>query len=403
MTMAITRDKYGEPDPPSTSSNAQSTITILHPGYSDGSNKLLILPGLDCGGVHYGTALTFCGIIASNSFDTGFFAKSREAEPETSEWDSVLIGPRLYFFATADRLSKYAVFTSYDDWPFQGLPLQWQNYTIPPSPSARPFTGLEAQLQERDRSCRLTLYEDGCEVAHLVPKVEAAWFVRNQMMEFVNAGDTQAIDHHANAILLRADLHHLMDKRAWVPMLKEGQLVICTICKPPSQPLSSQFRYREQNRALQELKGVSKECIFARIAWAVIPLVRPFLQLRWTQSQETTAVLDAEGKVRELTGAQLGAMYNFEGQPRSRRASPTKRARSELNTRTPSASADDANNGYNNACCSWNSFDSAYHEPSDDQGCETDEETSPTRGRKRRRTRGSAKGATSLGGRYDAI
>lgn len=101
--MAITRDRYGELDLPSTSSNAESTISFLHPSYSDGSNKFLTLPTLDCGGVQYGAALTFCGIIAGNSTETGFFAKSREAEPEPSEWDSILFGPRLYFFATADR------------------------------------------------------------------------------------------------------------------------------------------------------------------------------------------------------------------------------------------------------------------------------------------------------------
>jgi hypothetical protein len=110
LKMAITRDKYGEPrhattNSPSLGSNLESTISIFHPGYSDGSNKLLTLPAADNGGIYYGTALTICGIVAGNMFDTGFFAKSREAEPEASEWDSVLVGSRFYFFASADRLS----------------------------------------------------------------------------------------------------------------------------------------------------------------------------------------------------------------------------------------------------------------------------------------------------------
>ena len=212
-------------------------------------------------------------------------------------------------------------------------------------------------------------------------------------MEYVNPGDAQAVDHHGNAILLRADLHHLMDKRAWVPMLKENRFVACTICKPPSQPLSSQFRHLYHNVALQELRGVSKECIFARIAWAVIPLVRPFLQLRWTRSHEKTAVFDDCEGVEELTGAQIGAKYNFESssqsRPGSRRASPTKRARSDLETPTPSADTDAAKAGYDVGCCSWDSFDSAYHESSDSEICQAKREDLPPRGRKRQRMEGT--------------
>jgi hypothetical protein len=35
---------------------------------SDDSNQFVSLPALNNGGVHYGTAVTICGIIAGNSF-----------------------------------------------------------------------------------------------------------------------------------------------------------------------------------------------------------------------------------------------------------------------------------------------------------------------------------------------
>ena len=88
--MAITRDKYAEPGDLGTNAlslslNVESMVTILHPGYSDGSNKLHSLPTTDGGGIYYGTALTVCGMSAGNTFNTGFFAKPREAELEASE------------------------------------------------------------------------------------------------------------------------------------------------------------------------------------------------------------------------------------------------------------------------------------------------------------------------------
>lgn len=67
---------------------------------------------------------------------------------------------------------------------------------------AQELIGLQPQLQERDRSCRFTSDEDGCEVVHLVPRGESVWSVCNQMADYVNARDPQAIDHHANAMLL---------------------------------------------------------------------------------------------------------------------------------------------------------------------------------------------------------
>jgi hypothetical protein len=76
-------------------------IKFLHPGYEDGFNSLCTLPAADDGGIHYGTALTACGIIANNAFD-GYFAKERGADQEPDGWDSILRGSKFYFFASND-------------------------------------------------------------------------------------------------------------------------------------------------------------------------------------------------------------------------------------------------------------------------------------------------------------
>jgi hypothetical protein len=192
------------------------------------------------------------------------------------------------------------------------------------------------------------LCEDGCELAHLIPKVEAVWFARNRMMHYVNPGDAHAIHHPGNLIFLRADLRHLMDQRVWVPMLKENRLVVCTMCKPPAQLLSPQFRLLYHNVALQELKGISKECIFARIAWSVIPLIKPFLQLRWTQVLDRTLVLNGNCEVEELSGDQLEAMYNFNSKSESTIACQSRR---ETEPYIPNSDADAIECEYNSAHC----------------------------------------------------
>ena len=276
-------------------------------------------------------------------------------------------------------VARYPIYTCFKEWCFPpSLPAPWREYAIPPIADTR-----LRKVPERDSSCRLTLHADGCEIAHLVPTVDQEWFAHNQINRFVNQGDPQAINHHANAILLRADLHHLMDQRVWVPTLKEKKLLLCSMCKPPATPLSAHFRTLYQNCELQELKGVSKECIFARVAWAVMPLVKAFLQSRATEKSETTAVFDASGKEVYLSAASLQLKTIEASKSASRSASPKKRVRSA------DSAQDDA---YNPQCCSWASFnDSAYGEVSGGYEYEACRHRSPSRGRKRRRVhRGSS-------------
>ena len=60
------------------SENYQHRVHIRHPGYPEGKNTLFNLLAQDRpnGGIHYGTLITICGIIAGNRFD-GLLSRTR--------------------------------------------------------------------------------------------------------------------------------------------------------------------------------------------------------------------------------------------------------------------------------------------------------------------------------------
>jgi HNH endonuclease len=280
-------------------------VRFLHPGYDDQFNILCTLPAADNGGVHFGTALTACGIIANNSFN-GWFARERDAPPEQRDWDSVLLGNKFYYFVSnnpdgmipdlaraltltiPDRY--YPVVPSFKEWQYpQTLPREWADLRI-------------SQLDgsSTDTSCRLSLKESGMDSAHIVPRHEGFWFNQNHMAEFMTES-VSALDDTPNRIGLRADLHRDFDSKLWCAVLKEGRLVCQVFCldKPPPS-----FVGCFHNLELQPISDRSKECFFARIAWTVLPSLREFFGLRSWEIRQKTAVIQG-GKVVELTGKEL--------------------------------------------------------------------------------------------------
>jgi hypothetical protein len=102
-----------QPHPvPSSDVRSREEIRFLHPGYVTPNNTLLHLPRVDRAstgdfGVHYGTALVACGIIANNAFETGRFALDRDGRQRVDlPFDGVLLG-RAYYFFVGDGPSMY--------------------------------------------------------------------------------------------------------------------------------------------------------------------------------------------------------------------------------------------------------------------------------------------------------
>src|SRR4051812_11011081 len=71
-------------------------VTFHHPAYE--STRLIELSAFDglSGGIHYGTALLLCGIIADNIWD-GWLTETRDGNKVDVDKDVVLTG-RDYFF-----------------------------------------------------------------------------------------------------------------------------------------------------------------------------------------------------------------------------------------------------------------------------------------------------------------
>jgi hypothetical protein len=92
----------------------REAIRFLHPGYSI-SSTLLSLPRVDrvesttTFGVHYGTALLACQIIAGNAFDTGRLTLDQAGQrPVNLHLDDILT-ENVYYFMIGEDLGMYLV------------------------------------------------------------------------------------------------------------------------------------------------------------------------------------------------------------------------------------------------------------------------------------------------------
>ncbi|KAI8947199.1 hypothetical protein F4801DRAFT_520271 [Xylaria longipes] len=99
-------EPFSHPPTAEPDGNSKREIEFLHPGYGYPHNILFILPRLNyspfCRGVHYGTALTACQIIANNAFD-GYLAIDREGRERVNpdpvlNFDFLLTKPYYWFF-----------------------------------------------------------------------------------------------------------------------------------------------------------------------------------------------------------------------------------------------------------------------------------------------------------------
>lgn len=207
----------------------------------------------------------------------------------------------------------YPVYTCFLDWELPRLPdlprplreLRLDFHTF------MPF-GNDDQVRFRDRSCRVSNTYDGTEWAHLVPKGEGAWWAREvaPVVRISLAGPE-------NAVLLRKDLHFLLDQKTWTPMVKAGELVV-HVTDATGRGVSLQFQSMWHNRRMQETRGVDKRLILARIAWTVFPLLSNFLYAR-AQAAGPTRVKVHGGGVKDWSPKQCAQAFDVRARSRSPR------------------------------------------------------------------------------------
>lgn len=298
-------------------------VTILHPGYTS-KNRLLELLALDMmgengqsgAGIHHGTALLICGIIAGNVWD-GWFTVGRTGARVDMSREGVLTGQEYYFHVPQPEIGignsegnnavasvsigagtgaavarqgqerppyQYPIVPSFQHWqfPHDNMPPDWprtnqdeqqeSSYILD---MAVPSVSSTSQaVRDRDGTCRLSGYGDQMERAHLCPRIEVDWFMQ-QDMDMYNKSRTltgdNAVDDMANAMALRSDIHQSFDARRFVFVRKSDTWVAHFLAD--TRTLGHVYH----NTQLDLPVAIHPAFVLARLAWAVFPLISNFL------------------------------------------------------------------------------------------------------------------------------
>ncbi|KAL8645679.1 MAG: hypothetical protein Q9210_006572, partial [Variospora velana] len=154
------------------------------------------------------------------------------------------------------------------------------------------------------------------------------WYQENRMDQYgdLNRGGRQGINDPSNIMLLRTDLHRAWDKMRFVHTPKRsttGRLEFVSHVLVYSKELGDLY-----HNARLHLLGVARECLFARFAWAIFPLLSGFLQ-----QGHDRYLLRANSETSELVSAdecfRYGDSWKPANQRTSRTPSPTKRPRTD--------------------------------------------------------------------------
>ncbi|KAL8993210.1 MAG: hypothetical protein Q9169_006517 [Polycauliona sp. 2 TL-2023] len=350
------------------------SIRFLHPCYREHKNLLfeLLAPDNSARGLHHGTARIACAIIAGNRWD-GFLSRTATAEKIDAGDEDLLTEDEYYFIVPGSSftlaLSKnmmltvryasgplpstvsqsdqqrpglstsangepymYPVVPGFKEWvfPHRHLPAAWQQVDLEVNNGGQ--TSSDA-IWIRDGSCRMTAYSEECDMSHLCPQSETEWYQENRMDQYrynARKAGRQAINDACNMMLLRADLHRAWDKMRFVHVPK-ASMVGDSLEKMEfvTHVMNHSLNYGQlfHNTKLHTL-GVARECLFARFAWTIFPLLSGFLQ-----QGQARYLLRAEVGESECVDAdecfQYGDSWKPVNQRGSRTPSPTKRSAEE--------------------------------------------------------------------------
>ena len=265
--------------PNSTEPPSATEVKLKHPGYSDRKNTLTSLVGLDKDGervgLHFRTASTICAIISGRQ--DGFFTKGMDDPPLVLLEDDLLAQGAYYYHVPNDP--QYAIYPSFEHWPFphDNLLPSYGQAAPPRALNQINMTGTTQAVLNRDERCLVSGSRDKqiLQRAHLCPKGSSNWFIQNDMSEYNQlpdlTGDSLTEDV-ANAITLRQDIHQAFDSRLFAIVQKQG--VWATHFLKPTFDLGRDYH----NVQIAISQGVSTQFLYARLAWSIFPLVRPFLQ-----------------------------------------------------------------------------------------------------------------------------
>ncbi|KAL8752070.1 MAG: hypothetical protein Q9184_005858 [Pyrenodesmia sp. 2 TL-2023] len=312
-------------------------VCFRHPAIpSAQGNLLIILDGNDNaqGCLHHETARIACAIIAGNRWD-GYLATSPTANAIDVPPHGLLTGEDYYFIvphpveastshpgentdpqpnAPPPDPYHYPVVPNFGEWVFPSgkLPGTWNTMAKRRSPGV---ASTSDTTRSRDQCCRMTEAVEETDISHIVPLAEEPWFTRNDMIRYGNkhASSRPGINDDANTMLLRADLHRAFDKRRFTFLPKKQGALVTHVLE------SESLRHIYHNVQLNTTY-IAPEYFFARFAWTIFPLLKPFLR------RGQRRLLLIQGQHQWASPAECS---DFADPPsKSRSASPTKKNRS---------------------------------------------------------------------------
>ncbi len=137
-----------------------------------------------------------------------------------------------------------------------------------------PQSTLTAAIQKRDIRCPITAFEDGTQVAHLVPEHEKQWFLANSMSKWncdLTLDSDNLLRDLSNAVLLRSDMHTAFDQRKFVFFPKDPEGFVLHMLEP-TRDIGPLYHNTHLN-----IPYCSLEFLFARFAWSIFPSLSGFL------------------------------------------------------------------------------------------------------------------------------
>ncbi|KAM3557210.1 hypothetical protein MY1884_004658 [Beauveria asiatica] len=228
-------------------------------------------------GVHFGTMLLACQVVAGNSFDTAYLSYDRKGNHKV-------------------QLAPHGILT--------------HNHYFLHVPQSRTKTGK----------------------AHVIPQSQDKWYTDNAMCDY-SQGAHSVYNSVDNVVQLRVDLHRIFDDRAFALVPKadaEGrQHTVVHFFSTTNNAGDAAFWHH--NQKVHSLESVAPQFLFARFALAVFARIKDFI-LRGERRQIAVVLrgIDSYGSPAwvtrqvEMDRAQRLSRYGAGG---SRGSSPSKRSR----------------------------------------------------------------------------
>jgi HNH endonuclease len=246
-------------------------VIIKHPGYEDHNDLIGFYAWDNSPGIHLGTVLLACGIVACNEFN-GYLSQDKNGNARITEPDDYLLPVGDYFFHIGRDVLKYPVFPSFREWvfPHDNIPKnwvgQWSRNIAPQVLGETVNSTTSLAIIARDEKCCISTFQDGLERAHLCPQWEKDWFNSNDLQDYnstMGLAGRSWIDDRANSIALRKDIHGLFDTGSFVFVRKRGNWVAHCL------RVTNEFGPMYHNRVVSIHEGVSPHFLLARFAWAI--------------------------------------------------------------------------------------------------------------------------------------